>query len=367
MKRLTSWASQHRSGLLLLLFLAVAAPFSPTITQIIAGNGLTGGGNGGSVTVSLSAPVSIANGGTGSTTGSAAGLNNIPVSYVVQRYATPGTFAITPLPAGAVWVDFSGFGAGSGGGSGRRGTNPSSGGGGGAGGPYAAYGLPASLFTSGDTITIGDGGAGGTTITTDNTNGNDGAPGDDSIVKIGGVNTLIWRGAGKYSTGANPQGGKGGTTTTAGGGTPIAAMIGGQAGRPAGTGAGPILTGTDLGSWNAAGGGGTGGAGGGYNGAANNGGQGGLPGWLNYGFTSGGTAGGSLNGVDAAALNIYVTGPGAGGGASTGDGVTPAGRGGNGIYGSSGGGGGASLNGANSGAGGKGGAALVIMRILCIN
>ena len=126
MKRLTSWASQHRSGLLLLLFLAVAAPFSPTITQIIAGNGLTGGGNGGSVTVSLSAPVSIANGGTGSTTGSAAGLNNIPVSYVVQRYATPGTFAITPLPAGAVWVDFSGFGAGSGGGSGRRGTNPSS-------------------------------------------------------------------------------------------------------------------------------------------------------------------------------------------------------------------------------------------------
>lgn len=53
MKRLGSWARQHRSGLLLLLFLAVAAPFSPTITQIVAGNGLTGGGNGGSVTVSL--------------------------------------------------------------------------------------------------------------------------------------------------------------------------------------------------------------------------------------------------------------------------------------------------------------------------
>ena len=53
MKRLTSWASQHRSGLLLLLFLAVAAPFSSTITQIVAGNGLIGGGNGGSVTVSL--------------------------------------------------------------------------------------------------------------------------------------------------------------------------------------------------------------------------------------------------------------------------------------------------------------------------
>jgi len=53
MKRLGIWANQHRSGLLLLLFLAVAAPFSSTITQIVAGNGLTGGGNGGSVTVSL--------------------------------------------------------------------------------------------------------------------------------------------------------------------------------------------------------------------------------------------------------------------------------------------------------------------------
>jgi len=110
MKRLTSWASQHRSGLLLLLFLAVAAPFSSTITQIVAGNGLTGGGNGGSVTVSLSAPVSIANGGTNRTTalnnnramvssGGAIAESNAGTSSQVLVGGSPPAFGAVPIAA----------------------------------------------------------------------------------------------------------------------------------------------------------------------------------------------------------------------------------------------------------------------------
>lgn len=110
MKRLAAWASQHRSGLLLLLFLAVAAPFSSTITQIVAGNGLAGGGNGGSVTVSLSAPVSRSNGGTGSATGDLTAVNALtaPLLSASTRVEAPsiGTNSsnqhVLPTGTGAV-------------------------------------------------------------------------------------------------------------------------------------------------------------------------------------------------------------------------------------------------------------------------
>jgi len=46
---------------------------SGTVTGVTAGTGLTGGGAGGNVNVSLSTPVSVANGGTGSTNGSITG------------------------------------------------------------------------------------------------------------------------------------------------------------------------------------------------------------------------------------------------------------------------------------------------------
>jgi len=109
-KRFTNWASQHRLGLLLLFFMAVAAPFSPTITQIVAGNGLTGGGNGGSVTLSLSAPVSIANGGTNRTTalnnnramvssGGAIAESNASTSSQVLVGGSPPAFGPVPIAA----------------------------------------------------------------------------------------------------------------------------------------------------------------------------------------------------------------------------------------------------------------------------
>lgn len=105
MKRLTSWASQHRSGLLLLLFLAVAAPFSSTITQIVAGNGLTGGGNGGSVSIALNAPVSKANGGTANPTVYCVyydGSNNVTSEATASFAILPGQTWEMPTYSGIV-------------------------------------------------------------------------------------------------------------------------------------------------------------------------------------------------------------------------------------------------------------------------
>lgn len=93
---------------------ALDTALTMAVTTVIAGNGLTGGGaaQGGAVTVSLSVPVSIANGGTGATTAAAALANlggqpatppSLPELKTDVRTAAPGALdKVCELPV----VDF---------------------------------------------------------------------------------------------------------------------------------------------------------------------------------------------------------------------------------------------------------------------
>jgi len=240
MKRLVGWASQHRSGLLLLLFLAVAAPFSPAITQIVAGNGLTGGGNGGSVTVALNAPVSKANGGTGRTVGpfdfgdgsdGAVTISSTITLTRVMRYTTlvvanGGTLNVQGFPVyGQISITVQNGGIIQG-----LGASASGSAGGVIGGQSSFYfGLitPASgTTTNGGNITCGSGlgGNGG--------NGGAGASGTGGTVTafantttgiVADSNTLDFREffrirAASVQTAGCPGGGGGGNSTQTGGG-----------------------------------------------------------------------------------------------------------------------------------------------------
>lgn len=348
--------------------------------QIIAGTGLTGGGD-----LSADRTLSVS---FGSTAGTAAegndsrlsdsrtptahaashatgGADQITPSSIgaapntaaqVQIFSTVGTFTWTK-PAGAVRLRVQGWGAGGGGGSGRRGPTGElrQGGGGGGSGAYFDQMILASAFGATETVIVGDGGTGGVARTTDATDGQNGVAGSPSQFGSlyfaggggGGGGNLS---AGTGAAGAGPWGGNNGGGLSA---TSTAAV----SGIP-----------STINSTSSPGGSGSGGTGGLLVAAAATGVNGGVGGrFLALGLT-GGTAGnasgtqsggaGTSTGVNSNGMPMGATG--GGGGASTVSGTAGTGGAG-GAFGGGGGGGGASQNGINSGGGGKGGQGLVVI------
>lgn len=266
-------------------------------------------------------------------------------------------------------------GAGGGGGSGRRGASSTSrnGGGGGGGGAYAYRFIRSSTLSSSTyAITIGSGGTGGNSTTTNDTNGIAGTSG--GVTTFGSlVSARFGTGGGAGTTSSSSGSGSGGNSTLC---TPARlpfSMFGGQ-GTNGSTQQQPNTPATGFNAdifntINAC----PGGAGAGGMSASNierDGGTGGAVydvGVLSAAPTAGSTVfdrnGG--NGVDNLVNNVLfdtnnptTNGPGSSGaGGASGDsaGTIAGGNGGNGGKGAGGGGGGGSTNGANSGAGGNGG------------
>jgi hypothetical protein len=164
-----------------------------SITGVTAGTGLSGGGTTGTVEVSLTVPVSIADGGTGSTTqnfvdltdaqtvagiktfssppvmsGASIEAGTTPASalavslfpYAITKFSTSGTFTTPSNSSTSTLYRFRIVGGGGGGGGANGGTF-AIGGGGGAGayaeGVFSGVGPSTAI-----TITVGTGGAGGT-------------------------------------------------------------------------------------------------------------------------------------------------------------------------------------------------------------
>lgn len=257
------------------------------------------------------------------------------------------------VPATAKSITIDCTSGGGGGGSGRRGAAGTvrGGGGGGAGGGRAIYTFPLSeLSDRGLTVNVGSGGAGGAAATANDTNGNAGANGGNSDVRItndaNGWLALAWRGNG------------GGAGTTAGGAAGIVAWSNTYASASGGAGGTGAAGGNaPLGPTQAA----TSGGGGGGISAGDVAFAGGetytRAVTRNLGNTVAGGAVGANGGNGAAVVPGGDGNGGSGGGASV---TAAAGAGGNGsAYGGGGGGGGASLNGFNSGAGGNGGDGVV--------
>lgn len=264
---------------------------------------------------------------------------------------------------------------GSGGGSGRRGASGAAGGGsgGGANGVFH-YRSPAYFFPNTATVTIGAGGAGGAAQLVDNTNGNVGSAGGQTLFGLLGAPTELGTGGGGGTTGNNALSRVGYIFTDAFVNEPQTVVPpvfpipnrsrnnGGTASR------GSITNGADgitigLSSNNLYLSAGSGGGGGGADTTtAYAGGAGSRVTNLDGTFTllAGGNPGLEGGTIDGGNGNIYSdtvvitggTGGGGGGGQSTGP---VAGNGGNGGFpGGAGGGGGGSLNGTPSGAGGNG-------------
>lgn len=250
-----------------------------------------------------------------------------------------------------------GGGAGGGSGSRRATTVDRAGGGGGAGNNLIIGEFLDSSLTSSILVTIGAGGTGGASVTTDNTSGNNGL--------TGGTTSF---GALLSSFQASNAGGFGGGTTTGerGQGYTVVTAFGygniytsGNRGRNS-AGDSRIIS-TEFTQQVAGGVGGGGGAGAGASSTTTtNGGTVDLwNSWLGIPISTGGTNGG--NGNNGVVYNyLYTTfgTPGGGGSYKT---AQNTGNGGNGIYGAGGGGGAASDNGFNSGAGGNGGNGICII------
>ena len=291
---------------------------------------------------------------------------------VLTNLAFPQTYWFTnvgttnwTIPTGTRSLFIEAVGHGGAGASGRRGAAGSvrSGGSGGGGGTYSHRLLPnvSLLYTNFLVIVIPAVPAGGSSVTTDNSNGTNGASGNNTFVYVGAAANTNW------ILRASPGGaGNGGDADGSTGGT--AGAQGTFAGSAGGASSTTGLLGT-AGSSTSVGYGASGGGGGGgittgdvtsFGGAGGNGPQ--------AFFTATASPGGGSPGVDGTniisaniSLNLVtaLTGwPGAGGGGSQTN--APAGHGADGYgWGSGGGGGGASLNGYASGRGGNGGPAAV--------
>lgn len=345
--------------------------------QIIAGTGLTGGGD-----LSADRTLAVSYGTTAGTVaeGDDARLSDArtPITHATT-HATGGGDAITPAsigaapntspqvqifqtvgtatwtkPAGAVRVRVQGWGAGGGGGSGRRGPTGElrCGGGGGGSGVYFDQMILASAFGATESVVISDGGNGGAAQTVDATNGSNGV--------IGGISSF---GTLNFFGGGN--GGGGSVTAGTSGSAPWGGNTGGALSATSTVAGGGVPANTS--STSTSGGSGGGGSGGLLLAASSVGISGGVGGRYLITNLLGGTIGttsvpnggaGNSTGVNS---NGYPMGAsGGGGGASTLTGT--AGNGGvGGFPGGGGGGGGASQNGVNSGAGGKGGQGLVVI------
>jgi hypothetical protein len=269
----------------------------------------------------------------------------------VQAWTTDGTHTWTK-PAGANMVYAWCVGSGGGGGSGRRGSSTSSsGGGGGASGNVSEAWFRASELGATETVTVADGGAGGTAVS-GIADGNNGTAGSASSF-------------GSWLTANGGGAGLGGNTTT--GSVGVADVTGypwfgrnGAAGNASGGFGGGSCPGMapGLSKWDGFSPGNGGGAGGGRASGTLTGGTGG-DGCLNGG--AGGSAGLSAS-ANGGAGTGYSTGKrlagGGGGGAGSSSSANNGGTGGNGgAPGGGGGGGGGTISGGvgASGAGGKGG------------
>lgn len=332
-------------------------------------------------TPAISLPLAIAEGGTGSTSASAARTalgvdtesiqdlvaaflvagSNITLTYSdagntltvaaagggmtpqTTDFTSAGTTAYT-IPAGATYLDIFAIGAGGGGGSGMKNTNGTNrgGGAGGCGGGYSWCRLQVSELGSitSFSVAVGAGGTGGASQTTTGSAGNDGSAGGDTTVTINTVVRLIARGG---------AGGGGGTSVSGLAGAPseLDSWPGGAGG------AGGLSSTGSVGNDAAHGAGGGGGGGGSP--AANSthgGGAGGLGSQAtNPGATRAATGAGGSAGGNGATPGLGFAGNGGAGSQSILG--SPPGAGGNGTRGGGGGGGAASNS--NSGAGGNGG------------
>lgn len=264
----------------------------------------------------------------------------------VTEFLGATNVANQPVPVGAIGVRVSITPPGCGGGSGRRGAAGTirTGGGGAASTPivrgeYVPIGPNDTTFG----LVIPNPGAGGAAVTTDDTNGNDGAGAVQCSFTLGGVQRFVTATnsdlVGRGGAVANASGGVGlglyGAFNTAGGGS-------------SGSGTG-VIGGESIGFCAA------GAGGGGSITAANvpgNGGSGGL-----VRATAAVSAGGVVDGALPTSIGVRtdrLAGPGGGGGAASITKAAQAGADGAGI-GAPGGGGGASVNGFPSGKGGNGG------------
>ncbi len=281
----------------------------------------------------------------------ATGSVSFPSSnYDVQIFTAPGAATWTK-PAWAnsnAIVEVHLTGGGGGGGAGRRGAAGTvrCGGGGGGSSAYTTFKRSAQEFSSTVSVTVGVGGNGGVTQTTDSSNGPNGGIGGNTLF---GVLRAI---------GGN--GGSGGTATTGAAGlgfgvvTPFSMVAAGGAAASTTGGAGVNSTSTSLAPA-------TGGGSGGGITTANAVSSGGVGANCVTIFSSlsaaGGAAGsaGGSGGVGGTCPFAHGVTFGSGGGGGASSNTAAAGAGGNGASGGGGGGGGASLNGFGSGAGGDGG------------
>lgn len=321
-----------------------------------AGNTLT------KATLTAGSNITITNGAGAITIAAASGGIS---SADIQEFTTAGTSTWTK-PSGAKFVYVLLIAGGGGGGSGRRRATASvataafGGAGAGSGGRSELF-IPASSLSATETVTVGAGGTGGASITTDDTSGNSGTTGGNSSF-------------GSWALARGGASATGGSTSFSflgsGGGAVVVASVGSftTAGLQLQTGSGADGTSGKTGSDALRGGyqGGGGGGGSGFNASftasltAANGGLGGAIYSTDNSNSGGGGAGGSAgsagsNGANAS--SYFVGGSGGGGGSSSS--VATAGSGGNGGYPGGGGGGGGAGHGQNSGAGGNGGAGYV--------
>lgn len=264
----------------------------------------------------------------------------------IQSFTTTGAFTWNK-PAFGRFAYIIGIAGGAGGASGRRGASPlSAGGGGGAGGGHTRIMIPLSLLASTVNGVVGAGGLGGSSVTTNDTDGN---------VGQNGGNTTFGTWLRCYGGNAGPGGSTG--LTTLGGSSSVVALYPGADGSDGKSSSIPgTFTDTAFGAGGGGGGGGNDGIGNAYNGGGNNG-----PLAMNGSSVTGGSSPGG-NGSNGSSPGIGLPGTGGGGGAG-GNGSTTGGNGGNGgLYGAGGGGGG-SLNGFNSGSGGNGADGCVVVYV----
>lgn len=250
----------------------------------------------------------------------------------VQVFTSNGTWT---KPAGCKRVEIICIGGGGGGGSGHAHASSNRGGGGGGGGGgisqvvFRASDLPASLV-----VTRGAGGAGGAGVSANN-DGNDGVAGGASSCVFSGVTYAYAPGGNLGAKGTN-SGGAGGAVTTAN----LSLYQGGAGGAGGTAGSGGTAGNNSLGAP-----GGGGGAGLPSSGVVQTGGSGGIR--IGAGQQS-------AAGVAGTAIGWWGN---AGGGSSSS--ATSSAAGGAGIYGSGGGGSGAAVT--ASGAGGAGGNGVVVI------
>lgn len=266
---------------------------------------------------------------------------------IKEEFTADGIYT---LPFGAKKVRVTLVGAGGGGASGQKTAASGVGGGGGASGAIVIAEFDPADITPTVAVTIGIGGTGGLSQTTDSSNG---LPGTTATRTSFGP----YMSAGYGTTGTG--GGVAGSSNAPGGNQGVNLLLTGISGNQGGTGRNTSATDPGKAANHACTGGGGGGginagvegdgADGQYRGGETA--QANGPDVIHAGGT-GGTVGATLNGTDGSTFGIYGTGGGGGAASLTANG----GNGGHGGRGAGGGGGGACRNTTgNSGAGGNGG------------